>query len=429
MRKDLSAILAVVTGTAGAQIITLAFTPLLTRIFTPEAFGHLGVFVALSTILMPIAALTLPIAVVLTKSNNEAKALSKLSTCIALLACLIFTLFIVLNKPWLVNVLNAQGDGMYLYWVPAVVLFGAMLQLSENWSIKLSLFKLRAKISILHALIINLLKLGVGFFIPYAITLIVIAIVNPLINALLLGLPVKNAIKNETENLPNNDYRQLLARYRNFPLFQSPQALLNALSQSAPVVILAALFGPVSAGFYTFSRTILAIPITLIGKAVGDVCYGRFSKQVNLQQFAQAKKYFVHTTFYLSVVALLPLGIIWFFGPALFSLVFGEKWFEAGVYAQWLSLWTYFILINAPSLKLLIVLKKQKQSLLINIISMPVRIAMLILGGHYGNDEWLALKLFVLASVIHNLVIIALAYISCEQKNKNSNNRAINYDS
>ncbi|MDO6426505.1 lipopolysaccharide biosynthesis protein [Thalassotalea sp. 1_MG-2023] len=415
MRKDLSAIFTVLTGTAGAQVITLAFTPLLTRIFSPEAFGHLGVFLALFAILMPITALTLPMAVVLAKSNNEAKALTKLSMYLALLVSLVFTLFIVINKQWLVNVLNAKGNGSYLYWVPVAVLCGALLQLGENWTIKLSLFKLRAKVSILHALIINALKLVIGFFIPHAITLIAIAIVNPLLNGLLLGVPIRNALMHNTEDDKHErpSYQQLTTKYRDFPLFQSPQALLNALSQSGPVIVLAAFFGPVSAGFYTFSRTILAIPITLMGKAVGDVCFGRFSKQINQQQFDDARKYFIQTTSSLAVVALLPLGIVWFYGPELFSWVFGDAWYQAGMYAKWLSLWTYFILINAPSLKMIIALKKQKRSLLVNVISMPIRMLVLIAGALYTNDEWLALKLFVVASILHNVVIIALAYYCC----------------
>jgi O-antigen/teichoic acid export membrane protein len=59
LRKDLTSIAAVFSGTAGAQLIGLACAPLLTRLFLPEAFGHVGVFLALAGVLMPIAALTL----------------------------------------------------------------------------------------------------------------------------------------------------------------------------------------------------------------------------------------------------------------------------------------------------------------------------------------------------------------------------------
>jgi O-antigen/teichoic acid export membrane protein len=59
----------VASGTAGAQVITMAFAPLITRLYGPEAFGLLGTFVAILGIVTPLAALTYPIAIVLPKSD------------------------------------------------------------------------------------------------------------------------------------------------------------------------------------------------------------------------------------------------------------------------------------------------------------------------------------------------------------------------
>lgn len=63
-------VLAVVTGTATAQAITIAFAPVITRLYGPESFGQLGAFMALLNVLAPIAALTYPIAIVLPKKDE-----------------------------------------------------------------------------------------------------------------------------------------------------------------------------------------------------------------------------------------------------------------------------------------------------------------------------------------------------------------------
>lgn len=42
----------VATGTAGAQAITMAFAPIITRLYGPEAFGLLGTFMAILAIAM-----------------------------------------------------------------------------------------------------------------------------------------------------------------------------------------------------------------------------------------------------------------------------------------------------------------------------------------------------------------------------------------
>ena len=44
-------VVVVASGAAGAQIITMLFMPLITRLYGAEAFGLLGVFTAVLTVL------------------------------------------------------------------------------------------------------------------------------------------------------------------------------------------------------------------------------------------------------------------------------------------------------------------------------------------------------------------------------------------
>src|SRR5690625_1999128 len=74
----------VATVTAGAQAITMAFSPIITRLYAPEACGLLGTFTATLAILTPIAALTYPIDVVLPKKDDDARSIAKLSLLLAL---------------------------------------------------------------------------------------------------------------------------------------------------------------------------------------------------------------------------------------------------------------------------------------------------------------------------------------------------------
>ncbi len=415
------------TGTGGAQLIALLFTPVLTRIFSPEAFGHLGIFQSLANLLIPIAALTLPMAIVLSKNTNEALQITKLSLITTVVFVLILGLLIAVNIDFLTSYLNADSSNNYLYWVPLLVLFSGFLQVAVNWITKLSLFTLRAKVIVLHAIIINFLKLLIGYLFPYAATLIFIAILNPLFNALMLFTPIFRRIKpaqaKQNDVVTNNGSQQgnwfvLLKKYRDFPMYQSPQAFFNACSQGVPVLLLAAFFGPVSAGFYTFSRTILAIPISLVSLAIGDVFYSRIAQDINNQQYAKVKKHFFRTTALLALLGFIPLVVSLVWAPDIFAFIFGEQWFQAGVYAQWLAIWTFVIFINVPSLKIIIAYQQQKKSLLINLITLPTRITALFLGGYYLADEQAAIYWFVAISVLHNLVIIGLAHRICAQKVK-----------
>src|SRR5690606_33157336 len=69
-------ILAVGSGTAAGQIVTFAFAPLITRIYSPETFGLQGVFLSLVSILSPVVALRYPMAIVVADDDAGAQRLA-----------------------------------------------------------------------------------------------------------------------------------------------------------------------------------------------------------------------------------------------------------------------------------------------------------------------------------------------------------------
>src|SRR5690554_3032782 len=76
-------IITLVSGTALAQIAGLFFIPFITRLYGPEAFGVLGYYSSLLSLLTPLAALCYPLALILPKRRSEALALFELSLKVA----------------------------------------------------------------------------------------------------------------------------------------------------------------------------------------------------------------------------------------------------------------------------------------------------------------------------------------------------------
>jgi O-antigen/teichoic acid export membrane protein len=60
-------LLVVMSGTFIAQLIGLAATPLITRLYTPEAFGYFSNVIAVAVIFSSILTLSYPLAIVLPK--------------------------------------------------------------------------------------------------------------------------------------------------------------------------------------------------------------------------------------------------------------------------------------------------------------------------------------------------------------------------
>src|SRR5690625_1179760 len=71
-------------GAAAAQLITVAFAPIITRLYGPEAFGVLALFTSLVAILTPVTSLAYVHAIALPSDDEDAIALLGLSFWIAL---------------------------------------------------------------------------------------------------------------------------------------------------------------------------------------------------------------------------------------------------------------------------------------------------------------------------------------------------------
>src|SRR5699024_644971 len=104
----------VATGTAGAQAITMAFYPAITRLYGPEAFGMLGTFTAALAIVTPIAALTYPIAIVLPKKDDDARGIAKLSLLLAFFISLAVAVVLLFWGQAIARLLYLQAIAPYL---------------------------------------------------------------------------------------------------------------------------------------------------------------------------------------------------------------------------------------------------------------------------------------------------------------------------
>ena len=108
-------VIVVASGTAMAQLITMAFSPVITRLYGPEAFGVLGTFVAFTHILSPLAGLTYPAAIVLPKEDSEAECLVRLSRNISFFIAIAILILLLFQNNFIIDILNLEGIGNFIY--------------------------------------------------------------------------------------------------------------------------------------------------------------------------------------------------------------------------------------------------------------------------------------------------------------------------
>lgn len=412
-------------GAAGAQVITMAFSPLITRLYGPEAFGLAGAFVAIVSVIAPTVAMAYPIAIVLPKEETDAVDLIRLSFYIAVaVSALAFLVFGLMGETVL-KIVALEQLAPFALLIPVVLFISAWIQIAQYFLVRHNAFRITARITVLQTLIINSAKAVLGAFFPFGAVLIGLQAAGSALNGTLLTVAASKLWRTNSkstrpgQDAPGEKTDNLLSqakKYKDFPLFRAPQNLINAVSQSLPIVILAALFGPAAAGFYALGRTVLGLPSSLVAQAVGTVFYSRISEAGNSGE----KKYplILKATLGLAAVGAVPFAVIFFFGPWLFEFVFGVGWAGAGVYASWLSLMYFFNFTNRASVAAIPILGLQKGLLIYEIFSTGTKIVALYVGFQLYKSDEIAVALFSVFGMAAYAILIIWVLIASRTQDK-----------
>jgi len=411
----------VAAGTAGAQAITMAFSPVVTRIYGPEIFGLFGTFMAIVAVAIPVAALAYPIAIVLPKDDRDALGLARLSAMLSVAVSLMIAVALWVGGDWLSVTLGAESVGGYLFLIPLAMLFAAWMQIAQQWLIRKKEFGVVARSAIVQSLILNGAKTGIGGLHPLSAVLIVLATLGPALHAALLFIGARRrygAGATEAQGTSGATLKELAHRHRDFPFYRAPQNFINAASQSVPVLMLAAFFGPAAAGFYTIGQMVMGMPGTLIGKAVQDVFYPRITEAAHNGE--NLHQHIVRATGALLAIGIVPFGLVMLFGPWLFSFVFGEAWAVAGEYARWLALFFLFNFINKPSVASVPVLGIQRGLLIYELFSTGGKVVGLLVGVYWFDSDVWTVALFSVIGVIAYSAMILWILLCAKQWRKDA---------
>lgn len=399
-------VIVVATGTAAAQAVILVSSPFITRLYGPETFGILGIFTAIIGIVIPIASFTYPTAIVLPSNEKDAKGIAHLSLIISFIVSILGLIILLIFSQQIIELFKLQSIDNFLYYIPLLILFSGFQQVLEQWLIRTNQFKITARVTFTHSVIVYGGIVCIGFFYPSASILVLLTVIGQALKGIMMlkwadGFNLK-------PNVQINHWfihiKQLARKYIDFPLYRASQSFIDVVTQNLPILFLTSFFGTAAVGYYSIGRTVLNIPSKFIGKSVGDVFYPRIIKAANRDE--DLVKLLQKATFYLLIIGLIPYGVVIVAGPFLFSIVFGEGWNQAGEYARWISIWSLSSFILQPSIRALPVLSAQSLHLKITIISLVIRIVALAIGKFVFSSDTDAIALFAISSAILNVTLI-----------------------
>lgn len=385
-------VLKIAGGTIFAQLLTVIASPILARIYGPDAFGMLALFTSIVTTIAVVACLRYELSIMLPKSDRNAANLFGVSLTSAIVIGILTLPLMWMFHDLLLQRLKAPELGPYLWLVaPAVFVNGTFVALNY-WNSRTRQYGRLSIARIISSLASAGIQLGAGLAgYAYGGSLIAASIVGSGVSALVLGAQIwRDDGLMLKRCIDPRDMATEAARYKKFPLLDSWSSLLNAISWQLPTFLLSAFFSSTVVGYYALGMNVLQLPMSLIGSAIAQVFFQRASEA----KFDGTLGRIVEDTFRrLSMIGVFPILLLASIGRDLFIVIFGPTWAEAGTFVQILALWIFFVFITSPICAIFSVLERQGTFLVFNAGLFVARAAALIIGGMSG-DPRVALGIF-----------------------------------
>lgn len=374
-------ILLVTGGTAIGQIINSLSIPIITRIYPPDEYGLLSVFSSL-LLIFSFSSFKYELAIPIARDKDKADMLFILSSGVLTVFSILITIVLFIFGDSALMYVGAEVLEPFKVFIPIGIFFNGLNNILKQTMFRERNFKLLSTVNVQQNIIGNILKVILGMLNFGPPGLLLGRITSTSAGSFKL---YKNTIFSY-KRIKRYSFRQYwltMKEYKDFPIYQSTSTLLIHVRNQMPILVFASFFGPSVVGLFGLANSIVKLPMTLVGQSVMDVFYAEIAA-IGMENPTKIKKIANSLFKQLVFVGTIPTLILMFFGPILFSIVFGNDWSEAGVYAQMLSISIFANLVFSPISKVFEVYRRQNEKFFIDLISLGLVGSVFIVGSYFN---------------------------------------------
>lgn len=398
----LKSVSVLVGGTVFAQIIGFICLPILTRLYTPEDYSILGVYVAIVSILAVVSCLRFDIAIPVAIESNEARNIFYLALISNIIFSILILLSIYLSYEYISNVEIIRELSFLIWLIPLGVFFNGLYSALQFWATRDKKFKLIAKTRITQAVFSNTTSISLAIYGLGFAGLILGQLLSYSGGILRL---LRNAVNNKEST--NLTLKETFLKYKNFPKYSTWEGLANTSAIQLPLIIIAIfLVGP-EVGYIMLAMKVLGIPMGLIGSAISQVYLSQASEYHN------NKKLFSYTLEILKKIlkiVFLPFLFLMVSSPYIFGYIFGKEWNEVGLYIMAMIPWYFMQILSSPISMALHVLSKQKLALFMQVLGFLIRVVLLLIIFIINNE--MAIYYYIVSGFLfYSMYFFAILYL------------------
>jgi O-antigen/teichoic acid export membrane protein len=380
-------IIVLMSGSAAAQAIPIMISPILTRLYSPKEFGVLALYLSLSAVLSVFASGRYDLALIEPAQDTDARGLLFAGLWLTIVFCLVLSAILAVAAPALTQLLGSPDAASWLSFVPLTVFSMSCLSLFTYWLNRRKNFKGMNASRILNSIGIAGLSLGFAFTHLKPQGLLLGYMLGQLLT---VGYQWVAHMQQERKQ-SRADAWFVMREYVRYPKFLIPSTLAGTVAAESPIVLLTRFFDTAVSGLFSFVNRVTVSPMSIIGNSVGEVYRVRAAER--FQQHGECRQIFLRHAAMLAAAGVIPWLVLFFWGPALFSFVFGAQWREAGEMATFLSFVVWFQLVSSPLSYTITFNRSQHLDLYLQIFRVLGSIGS-VLVGHAQGDYMLAVQLY-----------------------------------
>ena len=380
-------------------LLPLIVTPILSRLYVPEAFGEWGVFSSLLMIINIGIMLGYENAIVKAELKDVAN-VSFLCFAVTVLITILIILTFQIGSYLRIDFFKKFPSPSLFY---ICIITSAACSIFNNICNRYEKYAVMSVANIVSGSTQAIARILFG-------TIFIIGM-----NGLILGTTISHCIVvcyylMFIYRIMNNKFLSHISlvgiihqmkRYKKFPLFDAPSSILAFAAFNLPIIILSAYFSKAEIGCFSIIIQLLLLPMSFIGSAMGRVYYRQLVGRDEMEITSITANVMKLT----AVISILPLLFIVLGGDKIIVLFLGEKWNTAGSIALCLALWSFPTILTQPLIPLLRIRDKMNILFLYNILYFVGGIGTILVLVQFTNQLYLILVLYSIACSIAKILL------------------------
>jgi O-antigen/teichoic acid export membrane protein len=345
-------------------------------------------------------------AIITADSDDKARDAFQLCVLINVIVCSLLAIVVIFFGEAVASLYKSQGIVRWLLFAPISTFFISLNNTFSAWAIRKKKFKLLSYNRIFSAVLAPVFSIFLGIWVFGPVGLFVGLFVSQIVPTVRMSMQL--FVKDQLNlGFQLDRIKTIATTFRNYPIFSLPSDFINNLSNQFPLMMLSRVGGVHVVGWYNLSVRMLGLPTTIISTSIAEVFRQRAAHDYAL--YGNCRSIFMKVFKTLLLIALPIFLLLSFLGPQLFRIVFGQRWEQAGVVTQILSILYLFKFVVSPLSYVVFVANKQWISLVTDCLLLVFLFTVYLVATTYHLDYKLALVLF---SVAYSSLYFLTFYLS-----------------